>query len=293
MIPPAFLVIGAMKCATTTLYHDLLQNPSFTCYEKEEGLFLHSDWEQALNRSTRDVSTADSGSGGLYGEICTMYSMLPDVPGIPSRVAKLLGDKVKIVYLVRNPLHRTLSHHQHFFNWTGKGMMGGNINQELALHPQLLHYSCYGMQIESWIAKFGRDAIHVMRFEDYVSDRLVALKGLCDFLGTRDKFGPLRGMGANRGESRRVAGAGVLRLYQTAVFHKLIKPYAPSFLRTVLRAVLLRNAKTTVIAPAPATIDQMLEVLAPDAERFEKLIGAGKPLWDLADTAHQLKMRPS
>ena len=287
MIPPSFLVIGAMKCATTTLYHDLLQNPSVTCYEKEEGVFLRADAQATLDDGTGDASTANS----LHGEICTMYSMLPDVPGIPSRVANVLGKSVKIVYLVRNPLRRTISHHQHFFNWTGKGRMGPDINQELALHPQLLNYSCYGMQIAPWIEQFGPDFVHVIRFEDYVSDRLLALKGLCDFLGAQDKFGPLSGTGENRGESRRVAGAGVLKLYQTNVFHKLIKPYSPSFLRTAFRALLLRKAKMTVIAPTPAAIDQMLEVIAPDSDRFAKLIGAGKPLWDLAHTASQLKMQ--
>ena len=280
MIPPSFLVIGAMKCATTTLYHDLLQNSFVTCSEKEEGLFLNANLDLPSNVVAGEA---------MRGEICTMYSMLPDVQGIPLRVAKFLGNRVKIVYLVRNPLRRTISHHQHFFNWKGKGSMGPDINQELALHPQLLQYSCYGMQIAPWIEQFGRNSIHVIRFEDYVSERTLALKGLCDFLGVPDKFGAINNSGENRGDSKRVAGASVLRLYQTNFFRKLVKPYTPAFLRTVARRLLLRKAKSTVIPPTPASVNQMLQVLAPDAELFAKLVGASNPLWDLAHTAKQLE----
>jgi hypothetical protein len=238
---------------------------------------------------TPSSTTGDVANGAsVHGEICTRYSMLPDVKGIPTRVAASLGENVKLVYLVRNPIRRTLSHHQHFFNWTGNGRMGPDINQEIALHPQLLQYSCYGMQIEPWIEQFGRDAIHLMRFEDYVSAREVALTSLCNFLCIPDKFGALSSSGENRGDSRRVAGAGVLQLYQTNVFRKLIKPYTPSIIRTVFRGVLLRKAKNTVIAPTLATIERMLNMLVPDAEKFAKLIGANKPLWDLKLTASQL-----
>ncbi len=276
-----FLVIGAMKSATTTLYHDLQQNPHIVCAEKEDGEFLSATRSPAFSPGPRPVS--DSPKTVVRGEICTRYSMLPVISGVARRARESLGGQTRIIYLVRNPVTRTLSHHQHMFNWHGAGRMGPDINLEIRNRPELTDYSKYFMQLEPWVEQFGLQSILVLRFEDYIRARPATLSEICEFLGIPDVFAALNAAGANRGHDRLLAGPRLLRLYQNGFFRRCVKPLVPDSVRGVLRKLLLRKPENPAIAPTPETVDRIIESVSADGERLARLLGRDKPLWDLSE----------
>src|SRR5262245_60208451 len=108
---PNFLVIGAMKSGTTTFYHDLAAHPDVFLAEKELGAL------------SRDVATVEYASyfkrakpEQLCGDVSTTYSMCPDVSGVADRAKKNLSRNTKIIYLVREPVARAISHHYHYYS---------------------------------------------------------------------------------------------------------------------------------------------------------------------------------
>ena len=121
--------------------------------------------------------------GQLLGDVSTSYSMLPTHPGIPELALDLCGKQLKIIYVVRDPIQRIISHHRYMASYVGEGRMGDDINVAVSKHPELLDYSRYAMQIKPWIDTFGLKNIYIMRFEEYVDQRAAAVQRLCDFLG--------------------------------------------------------------------------------------------------------------
>ncbi len=111
---PDFLIIGAQKAGTTTLYRDLLANPAiFLPIDKEPGNLCEDDLLTDTGRSAYARHFANASTDQLCGEATTSHTKRPDVLGVPARARRLLGDKLKVIYLVREPISRIISHHHH------------------------------------------------------------------------------------------------------------------------------------------------------------------------------------
>lgn len=276
---PDFLVIGGMKCATTTLHHDLSQHPKIECGKKElnaltlasSGGNIESIYEQNYRKAPLDAT---------LGDVSTTYSMLPQHPGVAEKARSIAGDGLKIIYVVREPIKRTLSHHQHMMN-QAENQLGPDINLEIKRTPALIEFSRYDMQIEPWVTQFGLDNVCIVRFEDYVKDRARTLSSLFRFLSVGDHDLVIEDEGENRTGTARVAGPWLSRIYRSSTFQKIAKPLSPEFLRTAMRRLLLRKTKHATIAPTLETIDLIVDGIRDDQARFTKRFGWTEPLWDL------------
>lgn len=117
MPAPNFLVIGAGKSGTTSLYHYLRQHPQvFMCPVKEPNFFALEGREPDPCRQWRagpEVTDWDSyirlfdgvGNARAIGEASTSYLYTPQAP---ERIHHYLPD-VKIVAILRNPVDRFYS----------------------------------------------------------------------------------------------------------------------------------------------------------------------------------------
>lgn len=107
MKPLDFLIIGAQKCATTTLFEHLRGHPDIAMpLEKEVPFFTGGDcsprhWQefaQAQFRGGREQQ--------LWGKATPQYMSDPDAA---ARIHQLMPD-VKLVAILRDPIERTWSH---------------------------------------------------------------------------------------------------------------------------------------------------------------------------------------
>src|SRR5215471_4705447 len=111
----AFLIIGAMKAGTTSLFQDLAQNSAICIPEKEPSYLTRYDSARAAAAYQKLFHTARPNQ--ILCDALTGYSMLPRFPGLPERALAFFGRDIKILYLVRNPIVRALSHHYHSVNY--------------------------------------------------------------------------------------------------------------------------------------------------------------------------------
>ena len=276
---PDFLVIGGMKCASTTLHEDLSGHPNIFCGKKELDALTEPGSRTVDEIYFDNFRTANDDQ--LLGDVSTSYAMLPNYPGIPGAAAAL-NDQMKIVYLVREPVSRAVSHHQHMNNWSGQGQMRPDINQAIHKHPQLIDLSRYAMQIDPWVKQFGLSQILLLRFEDYVGQRQQTVQQVCDFLDVPEVDLDLSAEGTNRSESRRYAGKLMFRVYQSSIFKRFIQPATPDFLRVQLRKVLLKQARQVQKPPTLATVDLIIDTLRDDLVRLQQMVGRKTPFWDMA-----------
>jgi hypothetical protein len=125
---------------------------------------------------------AAAAPGDLKGEASTSYTKRPTYPHAVDRIAAVLPAP-RLIYMIRDPLDRAVSHYIH--EWT-MGIMGDDPVAAFERHPELIAYSRYAMQIKPYVARFGSDAIHVVRLEAMKADPEGTFKRIGSFLGRQD-----------------------------------------------------------------------------------------------------------
>jgi hypothetical protein len=89
---PDFLIIGAMRAGTTSLFFDLLANPAvFFPQDKEPHCLATDDVLSASGRAAYGDLYRAAGPGQACGDASTGYSKLPDVMGVPERALRVIG----------------------------------------------------------------------------------------------------------------------------------------------------------------------------------------------------------
>ncbi len=110
---PNFIVIGAMKCGTSSLHQYLGEHPQVCVSTPKETDFFLARNQQDL-KWYRECFTEPARA---YGEVSPNYTKHPTFAGVPERMHELLP-KAKLIYLVRDPIERAISHYIH--NWASR-----------------------------------------------------------------------------------------------------------------------------------------------------------------------------
>ena len=178
---PDFIIIGAMKCATSTLHDQLASQPGLFMSTPKEPCFFSNDeiysggleWYQSLFAGADD--------GDLCGESSTHYTKLPTYPHTVERMREHVPD-AKLIYVVRHPIDRLVSHYIH--DWTEREL-DCPIDRAIDEHHDLVAYSRYAMQLKPFLETYGPDRILLVFFERLISARQAELERVCEFIGYR------------------------------------------------------------------------------------------------------------
>lgn len=178
---PDFVIIGAMKCGTSTLHAQLAAQTQFFMSEPKEPNFFSNDEIFAKGEGWYRGLFKDAPEGALKGESSTHYTKLPTYPKTIDRVAALIPD-AKFIYLMRHPVDRLVSHYIH--EWT-QGIITCPIDEAIEKHPELIDYSRYAYQLRPWTERFGKDRILPVIFEEMTAGPDKELKRIAAFLGAK------------------------------------------------------------------------------------------------------------
>lgn len=104
---PDFIIIGAQKCGTTSLYNYLIQHPHVKPAIKKELHFFDKKLDKGIDwyRSHFPVDQKDV----ITGEASPNYIFHPHTP---QQISTLIPS-VKLIALLRNPVDRAYSHYAH------------------------------------------------------------------------------------------------------------------------------------------------------------------------------------
>lgn len=227
---PDFIIVGAMKCGTTTLAAQLAaQNGIFMTTPKEPNFFSDDDvfargeeWYRGL------FSTADPGD--LKGEASTHYTKLPTYTQTLRRMSALVGAP-KIIYMIRNPVERAVSHYLH--EWS-QNVMSGDPVAAFETFPELVDYGRYGMQIAPFIDEYGADAILLTSLETLMANPAEELSRVGAFLGREAVWKP--DLGAQNVSAERIHKLPLHGLLvDNPVATGLRRAFVPKWVRTRIR----------------------------------------------------------
>lgn len=179
MALPNFIIIGAMKSATSTLHDQLAAQPGLFMTEPKEPNFFSNDEIWAQGMTWYEGLFAAAAPGELKGESSTHYTKLPTYPHTLERMRAHVPD-ARLIYMTRDPIDRLVSHYTHC--WL-EHTMEGDINEAIHRYPELIAYGRYDMQLAPFIAAYGREAILVIDFMDIVKRPQETLEKVCAFIG--------------------------------------------------------------------------------------------------------------
>lgn len=176
---PDFVILGAMKCGTSTLHEQLaLRSGVFMSTPKEPNFFSDdAQWARGLDwyRALFDGARPDQ----LCGESSTHYTKLPTHPRAAERLHAHVPE-ARLVYVMRDPLSRIVSQYQH--EWSQREVEPGFV-RALERHERFVAYSEYARQLEPYLAAWGTERVLPLAFERMLAHPDDVLREVCAFLG--------------------------------------------------------------------------------------------------------------
>jgi hypothetical protein len=233
---PDFLVIGAMKSGTTSIYRELYKHPHiFLPEEKEPNFFISPESETPEGIRAYASLFSAARPEAIVGEASTSYTMYPRYGDVAGRVYRVLGPKVKLIYIVREPLSRTRSHLEHAAR---TGRIRKSFASDLAAVPHYIDISRYYMQITQWLRHFERQQLLIIDLEDYRKNNQMVMRRTLEFLGL-DVVGqsgsPAVAEVHNSKDSARVLPGMLRKFVDSNAYRRIIKPIVQWHLRDFLQ----------------------------------------------------------
>lgn len=189
---PDFIIIGAQKSGTTTLFSLLKKHENIYIPPQKEVQFFSDD---SLYERGIDWYYQENFSGlkldELAGDISPQYMLYKKVP---HRIKKHIPD-VKLIAILRHPIKRAFSQYQmsvrrgiegrpfiDAFRESAKKSFVDDVTGSTAYYQ----YSNYSEILSEYISLFGSENILILFQEDLDRDPVGTLKKIHGFLGVRD-----------------------------------------------------------------------------------------------------------
>ena len=181
---PDFLIIGAARCGTSSLWANLAEHPrirpplpeAFLQYASNHKEIHFFDKEHKFRKGADFYRRFFVGPPQkfFYFESTPNYLYQPKVP---KRVKTLLPD-AKFIVMLRNPVDRAWSH---YCNWKIKS----RLDESVFYSPksEILKKGIYYAQLSRWFEYFDRDQFLIIRSEDYFANERLVIKKTFEFLG--------------------------------------------------------------------------------------------------------------
>jgi hypothetical protein len=184
---PTFLIIGAMKAGTTSLYHYMRSHPQvfMPAFKAPEFFATEPRPRRGIDWYRKQFSGAGPDSVAI-GEASNVYTKFPTYTGVPRRIAEHIPD-VRLVYIVRDPIERIRSHYQ---TRAAEGSEKSPFDTAVFENPIYLDYSRYARQIEQYMEHFPREQLLVVTSDDLRHHRRSVMQRVYEFIGVDIAFVP-------------------------------------------------------------------------------------------------------
>ena len=296
---PNFLIVGAAKSGTSSLHNYLNQHPNIfmPTYKKgvkvKEPRFFIKDVLEAERVPNMVTSINqykslfdDVSKEACIGEASVLY--LYFYKTAIKNIKKHLGDNVKIIIMLRNPVFRAFSAYNHVARTSQENLsfQEALIKDELqrfrsepTLTP-LIMYKQMGMyykMVKSYIDHF-KD-VHVIIYDDFINDTQRVVKDTIDFLGLDNTFDINTSSKYNVG-GKRWRSIYLKNLFMKDVFWKKpVRFIFPFFIRKFfIRVIRLIFMKKNQYLEENIKND-LIEFFIDDIKKLENLLGVRLESW--------------
>lgn len=266
------LIIGGMKCGTTSLFEILSQHPEVAASRIKEPTFFSDDgvWAKGWDWYTGLWDWAEA-RHEIALEASPAYTAFPSVPNVPERISSVDGASFRFIYMLRNPLDQIPSNVRHtlYAGW------GQSVDE--GIPDWMIDLVRYAMQIDRYLDRFPRDQLLLVTLEEFQSQPESVLRRICSFLGVDPDFEFQRvSERYNSGELYQVSPflASLLRF---GTLRKIADRFLSRRIRHRIRSLLPRiSRRNRSLGRYELTEEEEAELIreiAPDLRRLESEYG--------------------
>jgi len=292
---PNFIIIGAMKAATTSLYTYLKQHPDVFMTTIKEPMFFNNFQKKSnfktTGRKRRKINTLEQyyqlfdavKNEKAIGEASPSYISNENCPSL---IQQHLPD-TKIIAVLRQPVDRAYSNFLHARRADKEPI----VDFETALNKEaerkienwspLYHYKSkgyYNEQLERYYNLFTKENIKILLFEDLVKNPIKTTQEVFKFLNIDNSFITDTSKKANvSGTPKGLFGFLIMKLrYYNLIPNIQFSNYLPSF---VIQFIF--NSAYKKASPLASEVKKRLTntFYKGDILKLEKLIGKNLQHW--------------
>jgi len=291
---PNFLIVGAAKSGTTSLYHYLSQHPDIFMPRWKELSFFSRDpfgplhkvkkpeyYYKVFARASNQFAVGEASTSYLYDE------------SAPRQIKKLLGT-IKIIIVLRNPVDMAYSLYNHQVRREGETLntfesaLAAEDNRRKNItfrkksygwHANYYYYhrGLYFKQVKRYLEAFGKNNVLILLFDELMCNSAAVAQKAFRFLGVNDTFMPIIKVHNPAGKILNIPrfweDSGLFQKTISFVFSKNLIKKIPH---------LLRNIGRKPPPPInPATAHKLAERFHYDICRLEKLIDKDLSSWKI------------
>lgn len=266
---PNLLIVGAMKCATTTLYELLAAHIQIYEPEVKEPAFLaRRNYSKEKCWDLYRQLFAEAG-GALYRiEGSTGYTMRPRLDHCAEWARQILGPDVRIIYMIREPLGRIKSHYKHLLR---SGQINSGFAESCRALPEFITFSQYFYQIKPWVDLFGQERVHLIDFDNFTRNSQAELASAQKFLQLKEPF-PHHQCVANAGASLLRLPKWVNRIQRTAFYKTRVASLLPNETKQWVKGMLGRTPPSFPVDYSPDLANYVLDQLRDDYSKLGILL---------------------
>jgi Sulfotransferase domain len=271
---PNLIIIGAMKCGTSSMHNYLDAHPEISMSRQKELNFFSFDrnWQQGESWYDRHFSP----TAAIRGESSPSYSKFPRVPHVPGRM-KTVIPSARFIYLVRDPVARIVSHYMHVRDG---GREERSLDDALSQFDGNPYIDCsrYHMQLQQYLDHFSQSQILVVSAEEMKENRQETLRRVFRFLNVDESFrsprhDPIYHSSNPQSRLRR-------RLERNRLADRL-RPYVP---RSIVYWAATRDSGQRPVKPPSLDSglrEALCDYLREDIQRFRSQVGQEFPQWSI------------
>ena len=285
---PNFIIIGAPKAGTTSLYHYIAEHPNiFMSEPKEVNYFSGTDIsKQNLFYADFKVNTLDeyeglfssADVGQVKGEASVSYLFYPKVP---QRIFELIPS-CKVIAVLRNPIERGYSHYLMDYKLGLVDLPYEDIvfkrgdHKKLGLYyQQYVELGLYAQQLEKYFDIFPKEQIKIYTQEELKIDTEAVINNLFEFLNVK-KIDLVESK-VKHNQFSLPKNIIIHKLYSAVWLRKTLSVMLPYSFREHVKKILFKKGSKPELSMAARS--KLLEIYTPDILKLNKMIEQDVLIW--------------
>jgi sulfotransferase family protein len=293
---PNLFCVGAMKSGTSYFSGLLASHPAvFICAPREPCYFSDPRqlrrvwplaWKRGYWRSESQYLRLFAGAAGAkyLGESSTTYTKAPVIASAAARIHAFAPD-ARIIYLMRDPVERTISHYWHMVRWHFEYR---DPLIAIRTDPYYTSVSHYARQLAPYVEHFGRAAVHAFTYEQLIANPMATLRNVYSWLGIDSEFSPPAiddAVNVTPEVVERARVYGMLKRARQSAGWAVVAPWVPAALRRRLSHIAVER-----VSPAATPMRDVIEYLRPlqtaQTRELTALLGRSFGEWTTLAPSH-------
>jgi len=296
---PDFMIVGAPKSGTTSLYYYLKQHPEIFMPEEKEPYFFcfmnnPPGFVSAANLSDKLWRLEDylalfapAKKNAILGEATPAY-LYAHSTAIPN-IRKVYGEakkNLKIIIILRNPVDRAFSQYMMFRRDNFEDLefqeairpdtVKRRLGERWNYYYDYLGFGEYSRQVESYLNEFPH--VRVYLYDEFKSDNLSVMRDMFEFIGVSSDFVPETRLAYNPSGEPRLKRLHKFLFLERSPLKEIVKRFLPWEMRMKIKyRILDANIKSKRLDAA--TRKKLHAYFEDDIIRLESVLGRDLSLW--------------